>query len=464
MAGCGGRGARYLQHARADVCWSNDGSPGNRASLVFNTAGALRQLDGEHQAPSGSAADVARAAAEWEAAADVVRPEGGLRSDVLQWPPGAAGDGWTARVSQIDAPHLLASRFLAEDFFDLIDIDSFGADLPLVASALGALAFGGLLYITSTDGFTAGGRRPERALAAFGAYARPTPCANEQGLRLLIGAAVQDAAARGIVLTPLFSLFSYHGPVFRVMLRATRGQGWAGSERYGFVGHCNVHHRTRAVRWDDLGNAHCRCDCGSAAAAAEGRRHPLTISGPMWTGPLHDAAAIDAMAAEAAALGWTGRGAGAGGAELRRTKKNGQLPLETLLQARARGMGAIRVRSSWGSWVRSCRCPRLLPLRFLTVWARAEPLPISWLKLLPLRPSPRRCCATSRTPACRPASSCWTSSSPRSAWRPRRRATRSSPRCAPPASRPPAALLIHEPSRRARRRARRPMWPSRPSG
>lgn len=48
------------------------------------------------------------------------------------------------------------------------------------------------------------------------------PFSNEQGLRMLIGAAVKEGAARGMVVTPLFSLYSYHGPVFRVMLRVTR--------------------------------------------------------------------------------------------------------------------------------------------------------------------------------------------------------------------------------------------------
>ena len=43
---------------------------------------------------------------------------------------------------------------------------------------------------------------------------------------MLIGAAVKEAAARGIVLTPVFSLYSFHGPVFRVMLRARRSAEW----------------------------------------------------------------------------------------------------------------------------------------------------------------------------------------------------------------------------------------------
>jgi hypothetical protein len=46
---------------------------------------------------------------------------------------------------------------------------------------------GGLLYLTSTDGFCSGGKRPGRSLAAYGGYLRALPWSNEQGLRMVIG-------------------------------------------------------------------------------------------------------------------------------------------------------------------------------------------------------------------------------------------------------------------------------------
>ena len=166
------------------------------------------------------------------------------------------------------------------------------------------------MYLTSTDGFCSAGHRPERSLAAYGAYLRAMPWSNEQGLRMLIGAAVQAStlrqgrnlfifhalapwsdgqclrkytpegtlfhalvlgsiralvsfppmvqagAARGVVLTPVFSLYSYHGPVFRVMLRARRSAEWR-HEHYGFAGHCHVHGDTRRVDWRHLSSAVC---------------------------------------------------------------------------------------------------------------------------------------------------------------------------------------------------------------
>jgi tRNA G26 N,N-dimethylase Trm1 len=52
---------------------------------------------------------------------------------------------------------LLASVYLQEDYFDLVDVDSFGSDTSYLPAAIDALKFGGMLYLTSTDGISAGG-------------------------------------------------------------------------------------------------------------------------------------------------------------------------------------------------------------------------------------------------------------------------------------------------------------------
>lgn len=206
------------------------------------------------------------------------------------------------------------------------------------------MRFGGLLYLTSTDGVSSGGKRPERALAAYGACLRPLPSANEQGLRALAGAAVREGAARGVALKPLFSYYSFHGPVFRVMLAAERGRAWPARD-YAFVGHCHAHGASRRVAWRDLGEARCEC-CrreAAAAAAASGDGtgssgssgsvgRSLTLSGPMWTGPLHDAAFVAEMAAEAARRGWAGHAVPVDSPYRDKAGKNNrQRPLEELL-------------------------------------------------------------------------------------------------------------------------------------
>lgn len=50
------------------------------------------------------------------------------------------------------------------------------------------------------------------------------PYSNEIGLRMLIGGTVREASVLGYRATPLFSYYSYHGPVFRVMLQVNRGK------------------------------------------------------------------------------------------------------------------------------------------------------------------------------------------------------------------------------------------------
>lgn len=48
-------------------------------------------------------------------------------------------------------PRVLASCYLEQDWYDLIDIDSFGSDSSTVSAAIDAVRFdGGMLYLTST--------------------------------------------------------------------------------------------------------------------------------------------------------------------------------------------------------------------------------------------------------------------------------------------------------------------------
>lgn len=138
--------------------------------------------------------------------------------------PRGLGDEKRWVVTHFDANRVMTECYLQKDYFDLIDIDSFGSDSSFLRSALNALKLDGLVYVTSTDGFSSGGHRPYHSLAAYGAYVRSVPFSNEIGLRMLIGGAVREASVLGYHVTPLFSYYSYHGPVFRVMLRFNRGK------------------------------------------------------------------------------------------------------------------------------------------------------------------------------------------------------------------------------------------------
>lgn len=63
-------------------------------------------------------------------------------------------------MTHFEANRVMTECYLQRDFFDLIDVDSFGSDSSFLRSAMNALRLDGLLYVTSTDGFSSGGHRP----------------------------------------------------------------------------------------------------------------------------------------------------------------------------------------------------------------------------------------------------------------------------------------------------------------
>ncbi|XP_020521828.1 uncharacterized protein LOC18432268 isoform X3 [Amborella trichopoda] len=175
-------------------------------------------------------------------------------------------------VTHFDATRLLVERYLQRDYYDLIDIDSFGSDTTFLQSAFSSMKLGGLMYITSTDGYSSGGHRP------------------------------------------------YH--------------------HYGFISYCNKCGDSQAFSWDDLGqmccacsNNHVRLSCVCYTVISHGDSlslslsliaraliqhflglsqvsHSLVVSGPLWTGPLHEPVTINNMLDLANQWGWIGPDSG----------------------------------------------------------------------------------------------------------------------------------------------------------
>ncbi|XP_074286445.1 uncharacterized protein LOC141611734 [Silene latifolia] len=255
MSGCGVRSLRYLAEAGADFVWANDGNEEYRGVLTANLGAVSRDSEGNRR--------------------------------------------WV--VTNSDANRVMTECYLQRDFFDFIDVDSFGSDSTFLRSAFNTLKIGGLLYLTSTDGYSAGGHRPNNSLASYGAYVRPMPYANEIGLRMLIGGAVREASVLGYYITPLFSYYSYHGPVFRVMLRVDRGK-LSDMRHYGFISYCNKCGNSQAYSWGELGKMICSC--------SNYTKPSLVVSGPLWTGPLHQGPYLTEMLNLAKEWGWIGDGVG----------------------------------------------------------------------------------------------------------------------------------------------------------
>ncbi len=234
MTGCGVRPIRYALEANADYVWANEGNWELRDRLHTNLRNSL---------PSHR-----------------------------------------YHLTHQDANAVFFDCHQRQDFYDLIDIDSFGSPMPALATSLWAVKLGGLLYLTSTDGRATSGAAPDRGLQVYGAYARSHPAVHEQGLRLLIGLAVQQAAARGLNAQPVFSW--YNGEVNRVMVRITRQSKWS-TERYGFLSYCHSCGQFQTVSWKKLGRT-ATCLCSNPEM-------PPVLSGPMWLGPLHSPADLAAM-------------------------------------------------------------------------------------------------------------------------------------------------------------------------
>ncbi|XP_043705520.1 tRNA (guanine(26)-N(2))-dimethyltransferase, partial [Telopea speciosissima] len=256
MCGCGIRSLRYLVQAEADFVWANDANEEYRRTILSNLSGEVRILE----------------------------------RDRRRWV-----------VTHFDANRVMTECFLQRDFFDLIDIDSFGSDSSFFRSAFDCLKIDGLVYVTSTDGYSSGGHRPYNSLTSYGAYIRPMPYSNEIGLRMLIGGVLRDAAVLGYRVSPLFSYYSYHGPVFRVMLRVNRGR-LPENRHYGFISYCTRCGNSQSCSWDALGHLSCPCSNGEVSPA-------LVVSGPLWTGPLHNGDYVTEMLNLAGQWKWTsGRG------------------------------------------------------------------------------------------------------------------------------------------------------------
>ncbi|WP_411876275.1 N2,N2-dimethylguanosine tRNA methyltransferase [Vulcanococcus limneticus] len=251
MAGCGIRALRYGQEAGATAVWANDADRDRLPLLEAN----LAPLE---------------------------------------------ASGVALRRTALTAQKLLADCLLREERFDLLDLDAFGCPTPLVPLALEALAFGGVLYLASTDGRSPTGHDRRAAVRSLGAAARAHPASWELALRLQIGVVARAAWALGRGVRPLFS-FS-EGRTFRTAVQLLRRPESGEECRLGLIAHCHgcgeqlVQPLLTLRQWPA-----CACEAGAGLAAAPGSgpgaaTPPLAISGPLWLGPLQHPASLAAMA------------------------------------------------------------------------------------------------------------------------------------------------------------------------
>ena len=238
--------------------------------------------------------------------------------------------GVEATTTFADARRLFAEKWLEGELYDVVDVDGFGS-ANFTDDALRVVRYGGLFYATATDGRALCGQNAERCATAFSnAVVAPSrPSVNETALRVFIGDVVRRGAALKLDVSPVFSLFHPHGPVFRVMFRVDKGGGArsrydahdvddGASTRVGFVGYCDACGNTEIIKRplidlfghnktvEDANGERSSLMCSTCARRGESgeRSARLAVSGPLWIGSLHDRATVEAMRDEADALGW----------------------------------------------------------------------------------------------------------------------------------------------------------------
>ncbi len=231
FAGCGVRSLRYWLESKADFLWVNEGNPDLGSVLEANLQSVI--------------------------------PESSYR------------------VTYLDANRVFFDCYNRRDYYDLIDVDCFGKAAPYLSTMIWATKIGGLMYLTCTDGRSLTGRLPENSLKAYGSYARSHPAIQEQALRLLIGSVQQQASSKGLGIEPIFSL--WFNATYRVMLRLVASSQLT-SQNYGFLGFCHQCGNYKTVSWRKLSQAVCQFD-----------NQPLTLTGAMWLGELHNVAYLHKM-------------------------------------------------------------------------------------------------------------------------------------------------------------------------
>ncbi len=189
-----------------------------------------------------------------------------LRRTVL-----ANDTGSRVQVTEGDAHVFLAARR-----FDVVDLDPCGSPMPFLDAAVRATRHDGLLCATATDTGALAGKFPKACRRRYdvhhGLHAEPWRA--EVGLRTLGGAIVRAAARFDRVATPVLSVS--HGHWMRVVARVSDGKKDADGA---------LRQLANATVEDGLGRF----------VPLDAKATPW--AGPLWSGPLHDAALLDGMAA-----------------------------------------------------------------------------------------------------------------------------------------------------------------------
>lgn len=160
-----------------------------------------------------------------------------------------------------------------------IDIDPFGSPIPFMDSALRVIADGGILSVTATDTAVLCGLYQRVAMRRYFGIPSMDDSSKESGLRLLLSAIVRRAAALDLYAKPLFSHSTRHYMRCYLLVESSAMMADGALEFIGEVFYC----------------ANCGYKSLNPAEVCPICSKKILKAGPLYVGPMHDRAFLQAM-------------------------------------------------------------------------------------------------------------------------------------------------------------------------
>jgi len=177
-----------------------------------------------------------------------------------------------------------AKVLLAEENFDIVDIDPFGSPISFIDDA--CYSAKKILCVTATDTASLVGSHPPSCLRKYFSKAFMTDFYPEVGVRILIGAISRISSVYAKSIEPLFSHFTRH--YIRTYLRIIKSKKEVNkmlNDKIGFILYCK-NCLNRGYSYGIFSSSEKECPyCGRRMYAI----------GPLWLGELYNKEVIERM-------------------------------------------------------------------------------------------------------------------------------------------------------------------------
>jgi tRNA (guanine26-N2/guanine27-N2)-dimethyltransferase len=184
-----------------------------------------------------------------------------------------------------EANQLLGEFVSIQERFDVIDIDPFGSPRGFFDASFRALRPPAMLCLTATDMPVLVGIRRRTCIKRYAAIPLKTEYAHELAVRILMGCAVREAAARNIGLAPLLSFSVDHYVRLYCVAKEGDANTWKSFSQLGFITQCNGCGQRKISKGLIPESVFCN-QCKS---------EDTQVVGPLWIGKLGDRKFVEKM-------------------------------------------------------------------------------------------------------------------------------------------------------------------------